>query len=495
MGPAEIDIPSDLPCLAHAYVGGEWIGLPTDNVSILVDPSSEAPAGRLVCADRSIVDRAVAAARSTFASSWSSVSVGSRIAVLEALAERITTRREAFARCISEEIGAPIDFAREAQVDAAVGHLGATISALRDHLEDVPLSEDRRHRVRYEPVGVAALITPWNWPLNQVVLKVAGAIAAGCTMVLKPSELSTRTALLLAREIAETGLPAGVFNLLPGDGETGAALAAHPGVDHVSFTGSTEVGRSIAQSAAARFASTTLELGGKSANLLFEDCDLETAVRQGVAHCFRNAGQSCNAASRMLVARPIYEQCAALVTEAVSTFQVGPPDRAGRHIGPLVSAAQFERVQGFLQAGLDEGARCLAGGLGRPEELAHGFYARPTAFADVTPQMSVFREEIFGPVLTLTPFDRDDEAIDLADATPYGLAGYIQTADAERADRVAQRLSAGMIQINGSSRVAGAPFGGVKASGMGRESGIWGIRAFQYVKSISGARMASERIG
>ena len=454
-------------------------------VGDLYDPATGAGRAPFRAASEDQVARAVAAAQR---SGWPDSTPAARLAALVALRDGIARRHEAFAALISEEIGAPIDFARAAQVDAALAHLDATIAVLPEALAE-QTGPDPVHRVRFEPVGVSALITPWNWPLNQMVLKLGAALAAGCPAVLKPSELAPRTAALLLDCCDGAGLPEGTLGLLLGDGATGAALAAHPGIAHVSFTGSTEAGRAVARIAAERFARTTLELGGKSANLLFADCDLPLAIRQGVAHCVRNAGQSCNAASRMLVERAIYGEAVALAAQAMAAIAVDRPDRPGAHIGPQVSLAQWERVQALIATGCAEGARLVAGGAGRPEGLDEGFYSRPTAFADVTPDMTLFTTEIFGPVLTLTPFDTEAEAIALANATPYGLAAYVQTGDQARADRVSRALHAGMIQVNGTSRAQGAPFGGIKASGWGREAGLWGIRAFQEIKSISGAAM------
>jgi len=395
-------------------------------------------------------------------------------------------RRDDFAQIISAEIGAPIDFAKTAQIDAALAHVEATISALDDIRNASKSSRAVAHQVLYEPIGVAALITPWNWPLNQVMLKVAGALAAGCTCVLKPSELSSRTAVLLAECVSEAGVPRGVFNLVIGDRVTGAALVAHEGVDVVSFTGSSRAGKQIARAAADRLLRCSLELGGKSPNLLFADCDLDVAIRQGLAHCFRNAGQSCNAASRMLVERTRYEEAIELAAVTARETRVGPPGRAGKHLGPLVNRVQYDHVQRMIEAGEQSGARLVAGGSGRPPDFERGFYVQPTVFADVKPGDPLFQREIFGPVLTMTPFDDEDHAVALANDTCYGLAGYIQTTDPARAVRVAGRLNVGMVQINGTSRAQGAPFGGRKASGYGREGGLWGIRGFQDIKSVTG---------
>ncbi len=472
--------------LNQSFVSGLWMQAKGPRVLGLVDPHSEADAGSLVASESGLVDQAVRAARDALRE-WSRSPRTVRRNALEGLIQGIEARREIFAQTISAEIGAPIDFCHKQQVAAALAHLRATLAALECESNDSQLGPDPAHRVRYEAMGVAALITPWNWPLNQVVLKVGGALAAGCPMVLKPSEYATRTAVLFAQVMAELDLPAGVFNLVIGDGQTGADLVAHPGVDVVSFTGSTRAGSHIAATAAARFARTTLELGGKSPNLLFADCDLETAMTQGVAHCFRNSGQSCNAASRMLVERQVYDRAVALAAEIARATPLGAPAAPGPHLGPLVNRAQYERVQGYLDYGVTSDARLISGGPGRADGFAQGYYVTPTVFADVTPENRLFQEEIFGPVLTMTPFDGEDQAIALANQTPYGLAAYVQTSDPARADRVSRQLNAGMIQVNGTSRVQGAPFGGRGASGQGREAGIWGIRAFQDIKSISGA--------
>lgn len=476
--------PSPEPRQAH--IGGAWQDAPGGRALRLVNPDTEAAAGALICADAATVDLAVQAARAARLG-WSALPPSSRAEAIDGIIAQITKRKDLLAQTISAEIGAPIDFSRQAQVGAALGHLTAIRDALQSGAEDAPVGADPAHRVRYEPIGVAGLITPWNWPLNQVVLKVGAALAAGCTVVLKPSEMSSRTALVFAEAMADLDLAPGVFNLVIGDGQTGAALAAHPSVDMVSFTGSTRAGRHVAAAAAGRLARSALELGGKSPNLLFEDCDLETAIKQGLAHCFRNSGQSCNAASRMLVARSIYEAAVEIAARVAESTPVGRPYETGSHLGPLVNRAQFERVIGFIQHGLSTGLRRVAGGTDRPEGLATGFYVRPTVFADVPADNALFQEEIFGPVLTMTPFDDEGEAIALANATPYGLAAYVQTTCPGRADRVAKRLQAGKIQVNGTSRAPGAPFGGRKSSGYGREAGLWGIRAFQDIKSISGA--------
>ncbi len=454
-----------------------------------VDPATEAPRAAVVPASADQIARAVTAAAG---SGWQESTQADRLSALDRLIAAVDARADRFAQVISAEIAVPVDFARSGQVSAALDHLRATRAARAAAPDDTHAPGQPDHRVRYEPAGVAALVTPWNWPLNQVVLKVGAALAAGCPMVLKPSELGSDTAALFADAVQDAALPPGTFNLLQGGADVGAALVADPRVGVISFTGSTRAGQSIAAAAAIGFRRAILELGGKSANILFADCDLDRAMRQGLAHCFRNNGQSCNAAARMLVDRSVYDAAVALATDLAAAWPVDAPDRPGAHIGPQVSAGQFAHVQGLISSGMAQGARLVAGGPGRAPGFARGFYSRPTVFADVTPVMRVFHEEIFGPVLTITPFDTEAEAIAMANDSVYGLAGYIQTADPARADRVARALRVGMVQVNGQSRVAGAPFGGVKRSGMGREAGLWGIRAFQDVKSISGAAEISQ---
>lgn len=473
--------------LAQSYIGGRWLNMSGTRALALADPDTGHRIAHLEPASSDCIAAATHAATSAF-DEWSISSRNLRAEVLQQLINGITKRQDRFAKTISQEIGSPMDFARAAQVGAALDHLHATRDALLTHVQDTPIAGDPQHRTRYEPIGVAGLITPWNWPLNQVVLKVGGALAAGCTVVLKPSEYATRTAILFAETMSELTLPEGAFNLVIGDGKTGQALVSDRRIGVVSFTGSSKVGSEVASIAAGRFARSTLELGGKSPNLLFADCNLDRALQQGLAHCFRNSGQSCNAASRMLVERSIYDQAVERAGQIAEAMKLGRPHHNGAHLGPLVNEAQFQRVQSYLEYGVSSGIRLVAGGPGRPADFDTGFYVRPTVFADVPPQNRLFREEIFGPVLTMTPFDDEAEAIALANDTDFGLAAYIQTSCETRADRVSRQLRAGMIQVNGTSRAAGAPFGGYKASGHGREAGLWGIRAFQEVKSISGSR-------
>jgi aldehyde dehydrogenase (NAD+) len=408
--------------------------------------------------------------------------------VLRAILAVYEKRAQDMAEAISTEMGAPIDMSLTDQAGAGRSHLKAFIRALDAFQWEHPLRPGvEGQEMSYEPAGVAALITPWNWPMNQVVLKVGAALAAGCTMVLKPSEVAPMSSILFSEIIHEAGVPAGVYNMVNGDGAgVGSILSAHPEIDVVSFTGSTRAGILISKAAADTVKTVSLELGGKSPNLVFSDTDVDAAVARGASFCFANTGQSCNAATRMLVERDSYDRAVEVAKATAEATVVDLPSKNGGHIGPLVSQAQFDKVQRLIQAGIDEGARMVAGGTGRPEGLNRGWFAKPTVFADATPDMTIMREEIFGPVLAMMPFDSEEEAIELANDTPYGLAAYVQTDDPQRARRVSRQLRAGMIQVNGAHRASGAPFGGYKQSGVGREGGVWGIEEFLEIKTVSG---------
>jgi aldehyde dehydrogenase (NAD+) len=384
-------------------------------------------------------------------------------------------------------MGAPIDMARSSQVTAGSWHIENFITAFERIEFEAPLGPHAPNdRIIREAVGVCALITPWNWPMNQVTLKVIPALLAGCTMVLKPSEIAPLSALLFAEILHEAGVPRGVFNLVNGDGAgVGTQLSSHPDVDMISFTGSTRAGILISKNAADTLKRVHLELGGKGANLIFADAD-EKAVVRGTRHCFYNSGQSCNAPTRMLVERSIYDRAVEIAAETARKTRVASAHEPGGHIGPVVSQAQFDKIQSLIQKGIDEGARLVAGGLGRPEGLNRGYFVRPTVFADVRNDMTIAREEIFGPVLSIIPFDTEEEALAIANDTPYGLTNYVQSQDGARRNRLARRLRSGMVEMNGQSRGRGSPFGGMKASGIGREGGIWGIEGFLEVKAVSG---------
>jgi len=468
------------------YIDGKWVAPEAPRDHFVIDPSTEEPCAIISLGDQADTDAAVAAALKA-GPGWAATPPAERLACVERLLAIYQSRAEEMAVAMSLEMGAPIDFARESQVGAGIWHISNFIRAAKDFQWVHPLGDGTPGAmIAYEPVGVVGLITPWNWPMNQVTLKVVPALIAGCTMVLKPSEEAPLSSLLFAEFVHEAGVPAGVFNLVNGDGlGVGTQLSTHPDVEMISFTGSTRAGKAISQAAAATLKRVCLELGGKGANLVFADAD-DKAVARGVRHCMNNSGQSCNAPTRMLVERPLYERAVEIAAEVAASIRVGSAHEPGRHIGPVVNEAQFDKIQGLIETGIKEGARLVAGGLGRPEGLNKGFFVRPTVFADVTPDMTVMREEIFGPVLSIMPFDTEAEAVAIANATPYGLTNYVQSQDGTRRNRLARFLRSGMVEMNGQSRGAGAPFGGVRASGRAREGGRWGIEEFCEVKSISG---------
>lgn len=473
--------------LGRFYIGGEWRAAQSTEQHPIFNPATEEAVGHIAWAIPAEVDQAVAAARAAFVS-WAKTGRAERIDWLRRLIAIYERRLEEMGKVISQDMGAPIDLAVQAQAASGLSHLKVFASTLEKMEFERPFSPEMpEHRIHLEPIGVAALITPWNWPMNQICLKVGAALAAGCTMILKPSEIAPMSAVLFAEFVEEAGLPAGVFNLIHGDGAgVGAALVAHAGTDMVSFTGSTRAGKEISRLAAESLKRVRLELGGKSPNLVFADSDLHARIIHGATGCFSNTGQSCDAPTRMLVEREAYDQAVELVAQVAHDTRVGSPDLPGNHIGPLVSEAQFAKVQALIQKGIDEGARLVAGGLGRPDGMNRGWFVQPTVFADVTPDMTIWKEEIFGPVLSMTPFDSEEEAVELANDTPYGLAAYIQTRDEDRIRRIAPRIQAGIVRMNGSSRAPGSPFGGYKLSGNGREGGVWGIEEFLETKSIAG---------
>ncbi|MFW8634859.1 aldehyde dehydrogenase family protein [Cribrihabitans pelagius] len=468
--------------LQSYYIGGAWVRPHSDRAFPVLNPATEAQTGTIFLADDPDVNAAVAAAKAAF-DSYSRTTVAERRALLERLLEISRGRREELAQAISTEMGAPISMARDAQADAAIGHLEGVLAAMQSQ----PLRETLSNGdilVR-EPIGVCGLITPWNWPVNQIALKVLPALAAGATCVLKPSEHTPLSAAVYAQMIHDAGFPPGVFNLIHGDGPTaGAGLSRHPDVAMMSFTGSTRAGTAVARDAAETVKRVTLELGGKSPNLVFADCNLEAQVTASVLECMYNTGQSCDAPTRLLVERSVYPQVLEIAKAAAEGQAVGDPAREGDHIGPLFDRLQFDRVQSMIQTGIGEGAALLAGGPGRPEGFKKGWYVRPTVFADVDNAMAIAQQEIFGPVLVIIPFEDEEDAIRIANDTPYGLAAYIQTGDPERAERVAARLRAGAIHINGGGFNYGSPFGGYKQSGNGREGGLLGLEDYQEVKTL-----------
>lgn len=468
------------------YIDGNWASPVVPNDHHVINPATEEPCAVISLGGQADTDAAVAAARAAFPA-WAATEPAARLALIEKLQTVYESRREEMARAISLEMGAPIDLARQQQAAAGAGHIAAFLKAAQSFRFAHPLGDHAPGSwIRHEPIGVCALITPWNWPMNQITLKVIAAAVAGCTMVLKPSEESPLSALLFAEMMDEAGFPPGVFNLVNGDGAgVGSQLSAHAGIDMVSFTGSSRAGKLISKAAADTLKRVSLELGGKGANLIFADAD-EKAVKRGVLHCMNNSGQSCNAPTRMLVQNDVYDQAVETATGIAAKIQVGPPSEEGRHMGPVVNEVQFDKIQDLIQTGIDEGARLVAGGPGRPDGVNRGFFVKPTVFADVTGDMTIAREEIFGPVLSIIPFESEEEGIAIANDTPYGLTNYVQTQDPARANRVACALRSGMVEMNGQSRGAGAPFGGMKQSGNGREGGIWGIEDFTEVKSVAG---------
>ncbi|MCV0424186.1 MAG: aldehyde dehydrogenase family protein [Roseibium sp.] len=469
--------------MTEFYIDGTWKRPVSDATADVINPATEQSIGQLALGNEADIDTAVAAARSALPA-FARTSREERVALLKKVLEVYTARIDDFAKAISLEMGAPITMSREMQAQVGIDHLKAVISELTElGFEETLVNGDTLVRM---PVGVCGLITPWNWPINQIVLKVAPALAAGCTMVLKPSELTPLSAILYTEVLHEAGVPAGVFNLVHGEGSVaGAALSRHRDVSMMSFTGSTRGGVDVTKDAAETVKKVALELGGKSPNLVFADCDLESAISEGLEACFINTGQSCDAATRMLVERSVYDRAVEIAQAKCAEMSVGDPAKSGGHMGPLVSDRQLFRVQAMIDIGISEGARVIAGGPGKPEGYETGYYARPTVFADVDNAMRIAQEEIFGPVLVMIPFDDEEEAIAIANDTPYGLSAYVQTADNARAARVARALHSGMVNINGAFLGAGSPFGGVKMSGIGREGGREGIAEYLETKVIA----------
>ena len=465
------------------YIDGAWVDPVEPRPLDVVNPATQAVLGRISLGGKADVDRAVAAAVRAFPA-FASTSREQRMDLLAAILDEFARRHDEIATAIMEEMGAPWPLARDEQAASGPQHIKAALRALRDY----PFEEmHRTTRIVREPIGPCALITPWNWPINQIAVKVAPALAAGCTMVLKPSEVAPFDAMLFAEVLDAAGVPAGVFNLVNGDGPgVGTELSRHPDVAMVSFTGSTRAGVEVARNAAPTVKRVAQELGGKSPNIILDDADFEKAVSRGTAACFDNSGQSCNAPTRMLVPRDRHADAMRIAADVASNTVAGDPTDAATTIGPVVSELQWTRIQTLIQAGIDEGANLVAGGTGRPDGIDTGFYVKPTVFADVTNDMRIAREEIFGPVLCILPYDSEDEAIAMANDTPYGLSGYVSSGDLDHARSVAARLRTGMVHINGASLDAQAPFGGYKQSGNGREWGPHGIDEFLEVKSVYG---------
>lgn len=468
------------------YIDGAWVAPATARDCDVIDPSTEETCAVISLGDQADTDRAVAAAKTAFPA-WAALSPEERAAYCAGILDQYRKREGEMAEAIRAEMGAPIKLARESQAPCLPWHLENFLTAVKAIEWNRPLGDHAPHdRIVMEPIGVVGLITPWNWPMNQVTLKVIPALLAGCTVVMKPSEEAPLSSLLFAEFVHDAGVPAGVFNLVNGDGAgVGSQLSSHPDIAMISFTGSTRAGIAISKAAADTLKRVTLELGGKGANVIFADAD-DKAVKRGVLHCMQNTGQSCNAPTRMLVERSIYDQTVAQAAEVASAITVGPTTEEGRHIGPVVNKSQWEKIQGMIETGMAEGARLVAGGPGLPEGVNRGYYVRPTVFADVSNDMAIAQQEIFGPVLSIIPFEDEAEAVRIANDTPYGLANYVQSQDGAKRNRMALALKSGMVEMNGQSRGAGSPFGGMKMSGRAREGGVWGIEEFLEVKAISG---------
>ena len=465
------------------YIDGAWVAPSQTATRTVINPATEKPLYEIALGQAADVNKAVAAARRAF-ESFSQTSREERVALLTRIIEVYKTRAQELGAAISDEMGAPLGFAEKFQVGAGLGHIVSTLEVLKNYEFEETIG---KAQVVREPIGVVGMITPWNWPLNQITCKVAPALAAGCTMVLKPSEYTPTCALIFAEILHEAGVPAGVFNLVNGLGpDVGAAISAHPDIDMVSFTGSTRAGIDVAQRAALTVKRVSQELGGKSPNLLLPDADFDKAVRGGVAHVFNNSGQSCNAPTRMLVPHSRMDEVLVIAKAAADKAKAGDPRAEDTTMGPVVNETQWNKIQGLIAKGIEEGATLVAGGLGRPEGYSAGYLVRPTIFGHVTNSMTIAREEVFGPVLVIMGYADEEEAIRIANDTPYGLAAYVSGGDPGRVRAVARRLRAGNVNLNGVPNERSAPFGGYKQSGNGREWGRFGLEEYLEVKAIAG---------
>jgi len=467
------------------YIDGQWVKPSKSNDFEVIDPSTEEICAIISLGSESDTNHAVKAAKNSFLAWWDT-SKEKKLELLNNLLNIYQKRSLDMAQAISLEMGAPKDWSINEQSQSGEDHIKTFINQFQNFEFENYLDQEKGNYISYEPIGICALITPWNWPINQIALKVLPALAAGCTMILKPSEIAPLSAMLFAEMIHEAGFPKGVFNLVNGDGPgVGTQLSSHPDIDMVSFTGSTRAGKLITKNAADTIKRVSLELGGKGANIVFADAD-EKAVRRGVRRVFNNSGQSCNAPTRLLVEKSIYERAVKEAIEVAEKTDVDIANKEGRHIGPVVSKVQYDKIQNLINEGIKEGAKLVAGGPDRPSHLKKGYFVKPTVFTDVNNEMTIAKEEIFGPVVSIIPFSTEEEAIKISNDTAYGLTNYIQTNDTNKAHRVARQLRSGMVEINGVGFADGSPFGGYKQSGNGREGGKWGIEEFLEVKSISG---------
>lgn len=466
------------------YINGEWVNPLTPASIDVINPATEQVFAQISAGSSDDIDRAVTAARAAFAD-YSQWSVAQRLELLENILAIYQDRSDDIADAMSQEMGAPMHLARGAQSRLGADHIKSAIKALRGFSFET-IEGDMI--LRHEPIGVCGMITPWNWPMNQMAVKVLPALAAGCTMVLKPSEEAPINAIVFTEILHQAGVPAGVFNLVNGYGPVvGEAMSSHPDIDMMTFTGSTRGGIAVAQAAAGTVKRVAQELGGKSANIILDDADITNAVTQGVHYCMGNSGQSCNAPSRMLVPNKFMDVAIDAARAAAQSIALGDPAAEGNHLGPVVNHTQFEKIQGLIQQGIDEGATLIAGGTGRPDNITTGYYVKPTVFAHVNNAMTIAREEIFGPVITLIGYDTDEQAIDIANDTQYGLSGYVSSGDMEHAKEVARKIRAGQVAINYRGGTTDSPFGGYKQSGNGREKGRFGLLEFLELKAITGS--------
>ncbi|NBC23870.1 MAG: aldehyde dehydrogenase family protein [Gammaproteobacteria bacterium] len=469
------------------YIDGQWVDPVGKETLDVINPATEEPIGTIAMGAKEDVDKAVAAAKRAF-ETFSQTTVEERIALLEKIIEVYKSRMGDIAQTVSQEMGAPMSLANAAQAPAGLGHLMYSLNALKEFKFEEQVGKNLIVR---EPIGVCGLITPWNWPLNQIAAKVAPAIAAGCTMVLKPSEIAPLNALIFAEVIHEAGVPKGVFNLVNGDGpNVGVAMSSHPDIDMMSFTGSTRAGISVAENSAKTVKRVAQELGGKSPNVILDDASFPEVVARDTFGVCMNTGQSCNAPTRMLVPASRMEEAAAIAKATAEQIKVGDPSNEETQIGPLVSAAQFEKVQNLIQKGIDEGAKLECGGVGRPDGMNRGYFVKPTIFSGVSNDMTIAQEEIFGPVLSLIGYQDEEEAVRIANDTVYGLSAYVSSGDLEHAARVGKQIRAGNVHLNGAGVDPAAPFGGYKQSGNGREFSKWGLEEFLETKALLGYNAA-----
>ena len=466
------------------YINGNWVDPVNPNDLDVINPSTEEVCAVISLGSKEDTNKAVKAAKSAF-TTWKDTSKEERIDLLEKLLEIYKKRSGEMADAISLEMGAPMDWSTDVQTASGQSHLEDFILRLKEFNFDRKFNENSNNRICYEPIGVCGLITPWNWPINQIALKVVPAFAAGCTMILKPSEIAPLSAMLFAEMIDEAGFPPGVFNLVNGDGVgVGTDISSHPDIDLVSFTGSTRAGRLISKNAAETIKKVCLELGGKGGNIVFAD-SYPNAVRDGIRNVMSNSGQSCDAPTRMLVEKSIYDRAVKEAADEANLIKVDQSNKKGDHIGPVVSKIQYDKIISLIQSGIDEGATLAAGGPDLPNGMNKGYFIKPTIFTDVKNDMRIAKEEIFGPVLSIIPFETEEEAIKIVNDTEYGLGNYLQTDDKEKAKRVSRQLNAGIIYVNGIAPEAGTPFGGFKQSGNGREGGVWGLEEYLEVKTVT----------